>query len=373
MPDFGLINQPGFEKLTFAGASSTGAHGSSLRWGALADAIRSLRILCVDNQRNPKWFQIEPTGGVTKRNLFEQKNPCVTLIQDDEKFDACIVAMGCMGIIHSMIIELRPVKTLTETRTFMTWSDAKLGFDKLVEENKSPGSDLHSFVYWLNPYPTFGGEQHVVVATYYERGEGVQGHRPPEIASLGGNLTFEKVVVALVNWLPDLAPWLIDAAIEGATDSGVVMEPKDALNFGAPNHLNVLATACAVPLDHALATADRLSKLLHRRSKKLTSTFGLRFVPKSRGLLAPQGAGDTCMIEVPCLAGTDGIGETLEACWKDMVDHGARPHWGQWNALDGAGLRRVYGAQAVDAFQRVRGQLDPTGFFDNEFTRQVGV
>jgi hypothetical protein len=278
-----------------------------------------------------------------------------------------------MGIIHSMIIELRPVKTLTETRTFMTWRDAKLGFDKLVADNKRPGSDLHSFVYWLNPYPTFGGEQHVVVATYYERGDPVQGERPPEITSLGGNRTFEKVVVALVNWLPELAPWLIDAAIEGATDSGVVMDPPVALNFGAPNHLNVLATACGVALDDALATADRLSKLLQGRPKKLTSTFGLRFVPKARGLLAPQGAGDTCMIEAPCLGGTDGIDETIAACWRDMVDHGARPHWGQWNALDGAGLRRVYGARAIAAFQKVRRQLDPTGFFDNEFTRQVGL
>jgi L-gulono-1,4-lactone dehydrogenase len=373
IPDgYALINQPGFGSLTFAGASSAGAHGSSLRWGALADAIRSMRILCVDAQRKPKWFQIEPTSGITIASEFKRKQPNVELIQEDATFDACIVAMGCVGLIYSMTIALRPTKTITENRTFMTWRDAKRGFDALVDENKDPKSNLHSFVYWLNPYETYG-EQHVVVGTYREQGAPLGGARPLEITSIGGNQALEEVVVALVNWLPDLAPWLIDAAIMGAVDSDVVMNPAQALNFGAPNNLNVVATACAVPLDKTIDTADRLSRLLRGRKPKLTSTFGLRFVPRARGLFAPQGRGDTCMIEVPCLAGTDGLDETLEACWKDMVDQGARPHWGQRNPMDGPQLRAAYGEASVRAFVEVRKRLDPTGFFDNDFTRRVGL
>jgi FAD/FMN-containing dehydrogenase len=370
---FGLINQPGYELLTFAGVASAGGHGSSLRWGALADAIRSMRILCVDDQRKPKWFQIEPEKGITRRAAFEAKHPDVTLVQDDATFDACVVSMGCMGIIHSLVIELRPVKTITETRKFMSWSDAKQTFPSLVAENQDPKSDLHSFVYWLNPYATLGGEQHVVVATYYERGDPIAGERPAEITSIGGSQAVEEVVVAIVNFAPELAPWLIDAAIEGATDEDVVMDPPMALNFGSPNKLNVKATACGVPLSETIATAERLSKLLHDRPQKLTSTFGMRFVPKGRGLFAPQGKGDTCMIEVPCLAGTDGIDDTLEACWRSMVDHGARPHWGQINHLTPKQLVDVYGEKAVSDFKAVRARLDPTRFFDNAFTKQVGL
>jgi FAD/FMN-containing dehydrogenase len=370
---YGLVNQPGFGQLTFAGTASAGGHGSSLKWGALADAIRSMRVLSVDHNREPKWFQIEPSDGITLRKPLEAKHPDVELIQDDAKFRACIVAMGCMGIIYSMIIELRPVKTLTETRAMMTWSDATRTFQDLVDENRDPESDLHSFVYWLNPYPTLGDEQHVVVATYYERGDPLGGERPIEMTGIGGNRALEEAVVALVNWWPALAPWLIEAAISEATDSNVVMNPPEALNFGAPNNLDVIATACAVPVEETLATVDRLSKLLQDRPYKLTSTFGLRFVPKARGLLAPQSAGDTCMIEVPCLAGTDGAEATVAACWQDMVDHGARPHWGQRNPLSADELRKVYGDDAVDAFKAVRDVLDPTRFFDNDFTRQVGL
>ena len=307
---YGFVNQPGFGGLTFAGAAAAGGHGSSLKWGALADAIQSIRMLCVNASRKPRWVQIEPSPGSKPPNpgplsdpaTFSAQHPGVALLQDDAMFRACIVAIGCMGIIHSMTIELRPIKTLTETRKLMTWSDAKSTWPELVAQCKDPRSDLHSFVYWLNPYPTLG-EQRVVVATYYERGGPPSGERPPVITSIGGSLALEEVTVAIANWLPDLVPWLVDAAIEAAQDENVVMDSPVALCFGAPNNLNVSATACGVPLHDAIATVEGLSAALQRFPHKLTSTFGLRFTPKARGLLAPQGAGDTCIDRVPVSRG----------------------------------------------------------------------
>jgi hypothetical protein len=55
-----------------------------------------------------------------------------------------------------------------------------------------------------------------------------------------------------------------------------------------------------------------------------------------------------------------------------MVDRGARPHWGQVNPLTGAQARAAYGAN-LDAFHDVFLRLNPTGFFDNAFSAQLGL
>ena len=371
IPDnLALVNQPGFEELTFLGTSAVGGHGSGLRFPALSDSIRSLRLLRVSAEGALVWTQVEPSRGITRADAFKSKYPEIELIQDDRVFAASIVAMGSLGIVYSLTIALRPARNLRETRVLADWNEVRELLPSLVQDTK-----FHSVAIWVNPYP-IDRRQTCVIGKYEETDEERKGQRPPAMTDVGGSLVLERIVVWLLNNVQGSAPAVIDAALRATLDSDVIMSPPLALNFGAPNRLRVKASAVGVPLAATPAVVERLTGELSARADAghwLGSALGLRFVPSARGLLAPQSGRDTCMIEVPCLAGIRRSVDTILACHRLMVDEFAgRPHWGQLNPLSKAQVRLAYGDN-FRTFKRHFEALNPHRTFDNALTDQLGL
>ena len=106
-----LFNTGGGDIQAYAGAFSTGTHGSGGLFSTYHDTIRSILLVASGG----RVFRIEPTNGITDPvehlayyETHEEEVP-VELIQDDDKFYAAIVSMGCFGVIHSVIIRFNSV------------------------------------------------------------------------------------------------------------------------------------------------------------------------------------------------------------------------------------------------------------------------
>jgi hypothetical protein len=366
-----VLNQPGYERLTFVGTMSSGGHGSGTWCGPLSDHAVALHLVTLDAQGQLKQFQVERPPGISNPDAFRAAHPDVELIQDDANlFDACTVAMGCLGIIYSATIRVRDRYNIRETRTKLRWSQIKEQLPALLTD-QGPGKRLHSIEVWINPYQVDGDVWGIL-------GQRAETHDPPHgeralVIEYGGPQFLYNLIAWWVEHFPQAVPGLINAAMSATASGEVVMEAPKGLNFGAPNLAPVTAASCGVPTKDIGNLVDQLLTWFQSRAETtesyITSPLGLRFVRAASALLSPAYARDTCMIEVPILLGTPRARETLDAYHDFLAPFGGRPHWGQVNDMPPDRLGELYPRlqDFLDCFQA----LNPKGFFDNDFTEQL--
>jgi hypothetical protein len=366
-----VFNQPGYERLTYVGTMSSGGHGSGTWCGPLSDHAVALHLVTLDAQGKVTQFQVEKPPGISDPTAFKAQHPEVELIQDDDKlFDACTVAMGCLGIIYSATIKVRDKYNISEQRTKLRWSEIKARLPTLLAE-QGPGKRLHSIEVWINPY-LIDGEVWGVLGERTETNAAPHGERALVI-EYGGPEFLYRLIAWWVEHFPKAVPGLINAALSATQSGVVVMEAPKGLNFGATNLAPVTAASCGVPTDGIADVVDQLLAWFQQRADQtesyITSPLGLRFVHSANALMSPSFGRDTCMIEAPVLLGTPRARETLDAYHDFLAPFGGRPHWGQVNDMPPDRLAQLYPRlqDFLDCFQA----LNPKGFFDNDFTEQL--
>ena len=141
-----LTNMGGYDAQTIAGAVSTSTHGSGLRWGPFPNAVRSLDLVVAGGGRFGSSRPAVPTDPAS----FAR--PELTLVQDDARFRAAICGIGTLGLIHSLVIEVREKFWLNEVRTLSTWEDVR---PTLTEDGVLGEGDHYEL--FLNPYRRHDG------------------------------------------------------------------------------------------------------------------------------------------------------------------------------------------------------------------------
>lgn len=126
---------------SLAGAMSTGVHGGDVSLPPIVDAVRAIHLVGAGGQQ---WW-IEPAAGAltTKDTLDQAKargvlNPSIKNIYDDTSFNAVLVAMGCAGVIYSVVIECRPAFHLRSTTTNESWRQAQQRIRDLAFRDRRP-------------------------------------------------------------------------------------------------------------------------------------------------------------------------------------------------------------------------------------------
>jgi len=351
---------------------SSGGHGSGTWCGPLSEHARALHLVTLDENGKVVQFQVEPSSGISDPAKFAAKYPALELVQDDEMFRACTVAMGCLGIIYSATIEVRDAYNINETRTKFSWAALKPRLPQLLAD-QGTGKRLHSIEVWLNPYPV-DGQVSCVLGERRETQDAPRGERALVI-EYGGPEFLYRLLAWWIEHHPSAVPVLIDAAITATQARDVVMNATKGLNFGSVNLAPVTACACGVPSADIGNLVEALIGFFQTRARDtesyMTSPIGLRFVKAATAHLSPAYGRDTCMIEIPTLLGTPRARDTLDR-YHDFLfeNYDGRPHWGQVNDMPGDRLRALY--PKLDSFLESFRVLNPKGFFDNAFTEQMG-
>lgn len=366
-----LENQASSDGQTLAGYVATATHGSGLTWGDGASCLRSVRL--VDG--TGKVRQIEPTNGITEPHAFARQHPDVALEQDDDRFHATIVSMGCLGLFHSVVLAVREAYWLRESRVLESWEQVKGSWRAEVHGHRH-------YELLVSPYHN-RGRQLVLVTRRDELGpndsrhpKGGAGHRNPITQMAMQVKGLDDAMVALSRVEPMLMTRLVERALKGLADPEYVDKSYRVLRLGAAV-LRAFSSEFAVPLDHAALAAERLSALAReyafRHHLVHTSPFAMRFVGASQAYMSPMYGAPTCMIELPFLEGTVGGRELLERYEEALYPLGGRPHFGQLFHLHGgqALVRQMY--PKFDAFAATVAALDPDGVFSNTFTRHLGL
>lgn len=371
-----FINLGGFDGQTIAGVTSTSTHGSGINFGPLSDFIRSIELV----GSGGKVFRVEPSvesgRALTDATDFAQAHPDAAqweLIQDDTAFRAVTVGMGCMGLIYSLVLEVRPAFHLRETRTpLKTWPQIK---ESLKDGRIRNTPEHYEFV--LNPYEV-DGEHRCLETTRVETTQSGDGERNIFVRY--------RSILEIGAWWARVLAWIapqslkrmISTAIEALVDKDYTEKSFKVFHIGEANYLPAISAEFAVPVegDAYLAAIDRLIEVAEEVGRKerlyLSAPVAVRFVKRTDSLLSMMNDRDTCMLEVIALAGVKNSPRIMQRIEEALVPFGVRPHWGQINNINRDRLVAMYGDRLA-TWQTVRRRFDPRGTFASPFTRRVGL
>ncbi len=413
---------------TVAGAIGTGTHGGDFELPPMADMVRAIHLIAPDGSQ--RW--IEPAqGAITDPNRLVASMrgvPRENIHYDDDMFAAALVSLGSLGVMFSLVLEVRRQYGLSEIplpRTNYAAVRAGLldgsvfgdgrGDPAWLAQHPAPAQGpklAKSFGLFINPYRADGdyarGDGHaqrsVRVFTQAEAPAVVGPEREP-VAGVGpldglhiikdfesaGDL---RTTAAVVERVLDLlrAPngtsgyRRASSVLDTTSETQPVLSLEIVVTTANGRHIALL--------DDMLARFDAIMREQWGRGRacKFAGALALRFTRPTRALLgmqAPTGAADErfCHIEIPVVKEVDIFGAVLQghdnlendselfvAAFEAAADeHGARMHWGQ---ISTTGLHRADRYPAYARLTAVRDRLTHNGAihtFDCAFPVRAGL
>lgn len=349
---------------TIAGAMSTGTHGSAIRHGAIQSQVVAIQLLTTD-ARN---LWIERPGRPVVAPAFAASLGA-ELRRDEPLFDAALVSLGLLGVIHAVVIEARPRFLLRASQFEHAYDDrlrkamrslaaADLNALAIPADVRPAGNpDPYFFQVVVNP---FDMTMPARVKLMYDVGwkpdhvidyrlQGRYGVAYDVPGFVGGLLdTLDPLTAVVVGQIFRMELKLF-AGKEGTTG--------EMFNFTTPRSRTAGASfaVAAADSDRALDLAIRA----HRDSGPAPVAFACRFVQKTRGYLSFTRFDPTCVIDVDGLV-SDNTGRVMEAVRQAFDDAGIAytQHWGKFHDYRGGRLARGYGPD-LDRFLAVRNALLP--------------
>jgi len=370
----GLLNMGGYDHQTVAGVISTSTHGSGMEFGPLNDFVRSLDVVAAGGAV----YRVEPSDGPTDRAAYERKyGEGRILIQDDHWFDAVVVGMGCMGVICSVTLEVRPKYYLREVRTFHTWDEVRAELiDGEVLRSNRHYEVLFSPYHVSHAYPCLVTTRNITTNPSHKPLDKRARNWAVELAS-AFPLT-PDILNLVVDLRPNWSPWMLDSAMRALTKKEYDNVSYKVLNIGTANLLPAFSSEIGVPMDgRHIEAADAIigvaAEWRNLGDVFQSSPISFRFVKASNAYMSMMNGRDTMMIELIQLSRCDG-GYELNAAYEQALSKlGGRPHWGQVNTLTGGHglLERMY--PRYQDWLDVHRRLNSGGVFDSPFTDRVGI
>jgi FAD/FMN-containing dehydrogenase len=376
---FALKTMGGASGQTIAGAISTGTHGGDKRRPPLADTVRALHLV----GRRGAQYWIEPSRGITNRDLLKARVarnvPRANIIHDDATFNACLVSLGCMGVVYAVVLSARTPYDLVERTVASTWS----AFKADVANHLADPSQRFLQVL-VSPYKDKDGENLCLVTTRAEQPPTVpiaprdtsaattavfaallasfgpfalqflhavgalEGILDPNVAT---ETKLSRLVNGVLRYFPGLRsnltlfyPTLLSAQFPPGTLRGSSFSVMD-LGYGKPIPTAQAGMSMELHFNAAEQNGRRRPFIefvdaLIAAIEAATSTFfagyvSLRFTGRTRALLGMQQWPQTCSIEISTIQGVTGLPELLASLYRIGYERGALPHWGQLLDLDG--------------------------------------
>jgi L-gulono-1,4-lactone dehydrogenase len=367
-----LPNMGGYDAQTIAGVVSTSTHGSGLRFGPFPDIVRSLEIVIAGG----RVVRVEPAAGPTDPEKFAAAyGASRELIAEDDAFYAAVCGMGCMGIVHSLLVEVRAKFNVEEVRTLSTWEAVK----------PTLAADLAAFEHYelfVDPYERKGAHE-LLVTRRTETQEDPTGMplkrqlRHPLLELQEGFFGTWVVTGLLARFVPKLMATGFGWVLRRMCDDSFVDVSYRVFNIGEANKIPAYSAELAVSLEgdrhiqaveriFAIAAECRKTGLVH------TSPIALRFVAPSTAYASMMFEQPTMMIELILAKGTRNGFDLLATYERELASLGIRPHWGQVNSLSAAtDFTQLY--EKWPQWRAVHDRFNASGVFNSPFTDRIGI
>ena len=317
--DWTLHNMASLPHVSVAGAVATGTHGSGDRLGNLSTAVAALEL-------------------VTATGAF------VTIRRGDPDFDGTVVALGALGIVTRVTLDIEPAFEMRQDAyEGLPWDTVLSDFDAVM----SAGYSVSLMTSWSEP----------TVSRLW-------------IKTRLANGAQEAAAVAHLGVVPAAHPWArpTPEAIAGINPFGVPGPCCERLphfrvdaELWPPGHLQ---SEYMVPRAQATAAIAMLRAIGDRIDRHLWVTE-IRSMAGDALWLSPAYGDNHVGIHFSWQREPDAVEALTEEIEAMLLPLGARPHWGKIMHATSAQLAPLY--PKLPAFRELAQWYDPDGKFRNEF------
>jgi hypothetical protein len=367
---------------TIAGALGTGVHGSAIDVAGMESQVVGIQLLTANRNM---W--IERASAPAMKDSFAARLGA-ELVRDDTLFEAAIVSLGSLGIVHSVMIRSTGRYLLNSALRRIRYGQIKAALNSLdfrgsgiPDENRRP----YFFQAIIDPDDLWeDGDRAKVFCTVRYKEVCPPAYLPKynlkKENSDGTDLP--KLIGDIIKLDPafrDLATWLLmEIMLKEQSEQNTPEKwktPGQAYTFTEARR-GVASSGFGVPLTQ-VSNALMLMAEAFRSHKKAGVVLTCRYVQKSPGILSFTRYDPTCVIDI------DGIDSSSTQKLIKLVaqrfDAAGMPftmHWGKTNHLTKARVRAAYGGN-VDRWNAARRILLPDqaerDAFSNDFIDAVGL
>ena len=304
--------------ISVAGAVATGTHGSSDRHGSLSSIVRRLEV-------------VTPGGELR------------TVARGDADFEGWVVAMGALGIVHRVTLDVVPTFEVRQrVFTGLSWDRFVADLDTVMGSAYS----VSAFVDWVSPE---------VVQLWVKS---LPDEAEPELAAVPADGSMHMVpgadVEAVTQQLGLVGPWH-----ERLPHFRAAFTPS----AGAE-----LQTEYFVPrrwARDAVQAVRRVGPLI----RPLLQVAELRTIAADDLWLSGSFEEDVLGLHFTWLLDWDAVYAVLPRLEEALAPYAARPHWGKCFTTTADTLDTLY--PRLPDFRRLRDEVDPEDVFGNRFLDRV--
>ncbi|MFI5681385.1 FAD-binding protein [Streptomyces cellulosae] len=319
---FALPNMASLPHISVAGSVATGTHGSGVRNGSLASAVREVEIVTADGST-------------------------VVVGRGDERFGGAVTSLGALGVVTALTLDLEPAFDV-EQHVFTELPLEGLDVETL-ETVMASAYSVSLFTDWREP-----GFRQVWLKRRTDQP------------------------------LPDF-PWAAPAtekmhpvpgmpAVNGTEQLGVPGPWHERLpHFKAeftPSSGAELQSEYLLPRPYAL-DALRALDAIRTAIAPVLQICEVRTVAPDEQWLSPAYGRDTVALHFTWVPDTAAVLPVVRRLEEALDAFDARPHWGKVFTAPAAVVRSRY--PRLDDFVALARELDPEAKFANEFVRAVLV
>jgi xylitol oxidase len=341
-----LPNLGSLPHISVAGACATATHGSGVGNSNLATAVSALEMVTADGDivtltRDPAGL----SAGSPAAGDLAASHPRASDRSDGDRFDGAVVALGALGVVVSLTLDLVP--SFEVTQNVFEW----LPLEVLDDHFASVAAGAYSvslftdwrearFQVWLKQRTDQPGPP--VSEEPWFSADPADGPRHPVPGVLPAGSTTQMGVPG--RWFERLPHFRPDFP---------------------PSVGNELQTEYLIPSDDAVPALHALDRVRDRIHPVLR-VCEIRTVAADRLWLSPSFQRDTVALHFTWTPDTAAVMPVVALMEGQLAPFHPRPHWGKIFSIAPDVVRSEY--ERMADFRKLVADVDPAGKFANAFT-----
>jgi len=301
---------------TIGGALATGTHGSRYDKGSMSSAIIEMTLILANGDKK----------------TFTRKN---------KEFPAIITNLGCLGVIYSIKIQCEELYVLEHIRKITTW-------DKFLRDLEGLKKKYPFLQAYIRPYT-----KNKRTTLYLRRKVET---KKTDIDIDKYNKKRDNTSIKKVDYRKDIGHRILNKNVEG--EFYTEMEIAIPLKFLEP------------------AVQDVFKLFESHKQYKTKYPILVRFTGKDLDSSLSMSSGRETVFFDTFNVAEKAKDPSLIRFFRDFQNllvnkYQGRPHYGKRNFLNYEIMKKMYGKQKIDQFNKIRNQLDPQKMFSNNYINKL--